>query len=76
MQQIKLENGEIPQDIIEWWSGIYNKTNIFEDGKNCLKARLEKRSIAHKKQNRRKPNAKNTNWNEALLKKLKQKNLG
>ena len=49
-----MENGEFPQNPIEWWSGIYNKTNKFEDGKNCLKARLEKLSIAHEEKTKKK----------------------
>ena len=53
MQQIKLENGEKPQDLIDWWSGIY-KTNISEDIKNYLKARLEKISIAHEEKTKKK----------------------
>ena len=49
-----MENGEFPQNLIEWWSGIYNKTNQFEDGKNCLKARLEKLSLAHEEKIKKK----------------------
>ena len=49
-----MENGEFPQNLIEWWSGIYNKTNQFEDGKNCLKARLEKLSLAHEEKTKKK----------------------
>ena len=40
--------------LIEWWSGIYNKTNKFEDGKNCLNERPEKLSIAHEEKTKKK----------------------
>ena len=48
-----MENGEKPQDLIDWWSGIY-KTNVSEDIKNYLKARLEKISIAHEEKTKKK----------------------